>query len=1184
MRLERLGLDAFGPFTGETLDLSGGAPGGLHVIYGENEAGKSTALRGVTGLLYGIPERTEDAHLHPTSELRVSALVSGPAGERLEIVRLKKRKDSLRGVDEAAIDENELLRLLGGVDQATFAGLFGLDHQLLKKGGEALLAGAGDVGESLFEAGVGGRGVHVVLSELVEEAERLFKPRARTSRINAAVSAYRDTAKKTREAALLPEKWQEQAAELERFRREREALTEKLHRLRAEQHRVKRVLGVLGRAARMRERRDERAALGAIAALPGDAAERRERAQRAIWQAARDVERLELEIREREARHAALRVSEALLALGDETSRRLHDQLAVQARAMIDLPRREAEIRFSEDEARAILRRIRQDLDLDQVESLRLGDPEQIRIRRLATEHALLMERLATAQRDHGRVTLELEQRRGALSRLPVSSGAGELERALLAARRAGDLEARVQQARETVGDLESQIEGRRAGLGAFRGALEDLAGHPLPLAETIEDFTTRRLALEQDRAALEQERRGSFARLDEAERRIASIERQGQVPSEAALSAARARRDTGFRLVRRAWQEGADVALEAHAFDPARPLAEAVERSMLDADEISDRLRREAGQVAELAAASATRAQQWAALERVERELETSAERLAALEAEWRALWQALPIEVRPPAEMRALCRRLDELSSLVLQRAAAQRKAERLLNEQRKLVERLAGALSASGVTVPAQAALGDLLEHAENRRHALVEREREQAALTESVAELELRCAAAARELAERDAAALGWQSAWQAAVRPLKLAEEPAPDEALAVLEQLAQLFMRLDQLTQLRRRAEGIRRNQTAFAAEVASLSEAHAPQLSALGTEQAAEALVQSFNRAKEESAERARLHSEIAERRALLEGAHQNLSRAEDEIGELMRRAGVTDAAELARAEQRARRAAELDREIRELEDELLEAGEGMSLQELLDEVSAADRARLAPRLEEIEREVEENDEALQRAIGEATSRELGLDRYKVDEESTTLAQDGALYAAEIRAHVERYLRLRLGAAVLEREIERYRERNQGPLLTRAAELFPRLTLGAFRTLRVGREEPVLLCVRSDGGEVEVGGLSEGTQYQLYLALRLATLERYLEANTPLPLVLDDLLLHFDDPRAQAALEVLGELAGRVQILFFTHLLRDLELARRAVPAGRLFEHRLRSSVPARKKSGVSAASRGAE
>ena len=39
-------------------------------------------------------------------------------------------------------------------------------------------------------------------------------------------------------------------------------------------------------------------------------------------------------------------------------------------------------------------------------------------------------------------------------------------------------------------------------------------------------------------------------------------------------------------------------------------------------------------------------------------------------------------------------------------------------------------------------------------------------------------------------------------------------------------------------------------------------------------------------------------------------------------------------------------------------------------------------------------------------------------------------------------------------------------------------------------------------------------------------MALRLASLERYLDASEPLPLGLDDVLIQFDDERARAALE----------------------------------------------------------
>jgi uncharacterized protein YhaN len=157
--------------------------------------------------------------------------------------------------------------------------------------------------------------------------------------------------------------------------------------------------------------------------------------------------------------------------------------------------------------------------------------------------------------------------------------------------------------------------------------------------------------------------------------------------------------------------------------------------------------------------------------------------------------------------------------------------------------------------------------------------------------------------------------------------------------------------------------------------------------------------------------------------------------------------------------------------------------------------------------------------------------------------------------------------MRLHLGAFLLERELDRYRQENQGPLLRRAGDLFPRLTLGQYSALRVelgAKDEEELRCVRAEGSKVAIPALSDGTRDQLYLALRLASLERYAEVNEPLPLILDDVLIHFDDDRARAALEVLGEMSNRLQILFFTHHARLAELARETVSPRNLCDREL--------------------
>ena len=57
MKLVRLLLQAFGPFTNKVVDFSAG-PTNLHLIYGPNEAGKSSALRAMTETRIGMESVT----------------------------------------------------------------------------------------------------------------------------------------------------------------------------------------------------------------------------------------------------------------------------------------------------------------------------------------------------------------------------------------------------------------------------------------------------------------------------------------------------------------------------------------------------------------------------------------------------------------------------------------------------------------------------------------------------------------------------------------------------------------------------------------------------------------------------------------------------------------------------------------------------------------------------------------------------------------------------------------------------------------------------------------------------------------------------------------------------------------------------------------------------------------------
>ncbi|GAB4166187.1 MAG: hypothetical protein Fur0039_02770 [Rhodocyclaceae bacterium] len=103
-----------------------------------------------------------------------------------------------------------------------------------------------------------------------------------------------------------------------------------------------------------------------------------------------------------------------------------------------------------------------------------------------------------------------------------------------------------------------------------------------------------------------------------------------------------------------------------------------------------------------------------------------------------------------------------------------------------------------------------------------------------------------------------------------------------------------------------------------------------------------------------------------------------------------------------------------------------------------------------------------------------------------------------------------------------------------------------------------------MLLGVRPDAARVPVNGMSQGTRDQLFLSLRLAAVERHIDGRGPFPVVVDDLLVQFDDDRALATLEVLGELSARTQVLFFTHHEHLVELAQTSRLAAAISVQRL--------------------
>ena len=148
MRLRRLDLTRYGKFTDHSIDF-GEQPDGqpdLHVIYGPNEAGKSTAFTGFLDLLFGIGTQSPFDFLHPSSTMRIGGLLEFGTETR-EFVRIKRPQNSLLDAEERPIPESAIRGELGGIEREAYRTMFSLDDETLEKGGESILASKGELGQ-----------------------------------------------------------------------------------------------------------------------------------------------------------------------------------------------------------------------------------------------------------------------------------------------------------------------------------------------------------------------------------------------------------------------------------------------------------------------------------------------------------------------------------------------------------------------------------------------------------------------------------------------------------------------------------------------------------------------------------------------------------------------------------------------------------------------------------------------------------------------------------------------------------------------------------------------------------------------------------------------------------------------------------------------------------------------------
>jgi len=1152
VRVRRLDLLRYGHFTDTSLELPAGKLD-FHIVFGPNEAGKSTALSAIEDLLFGIHDRTPYGFLHGHNDMRIGAVLENGT-DALEVLRRKGKKDTLLGSEGSPVPSGEgvLRPYLTGADRTFFERMFSLDHTRLEAGGREILEAKDDVGQMLFSAAAGIGGLRERLNELSAEADGLWSPgrRAKHRKFSIAEDKLDAAQRELREQTLSAAKWRELKKAYEEAEEAYDNIDKAISEAATVRNRLSRIRRVFRDARRKQELDGLLGEFGEVIALPEDAATVLAEAERKAAMAAARIGTLKDQLQRAEEALEKLTYDETIIQRAEDVRQVCERRIEIRGEKA-DLPKREAELDAAETELKgdaaelgwrdedsaALIKRIPPRTKVSVVRSLlnQKGELEND----VAGKTRLLKE----AKEEQAELKTELGEagEPADVSRLAI---------ALKAVREQGDIAGRVRAAEERLKNAQGPVSWR---LGALNPSVADeaaLTSMTVPARakvqthrEVQDDWQRRLKETRQQAGSVQQELDGAVAALERAVR-------DEHVVTAEELKEARGRRDVVWRLVKLKHVEGQPIPADeaARYKEEIGNLAGAFEPAVVRADELADRRFDHAEAAGRIAEIKRKIGEQETLLKQVQDNEKKLGEEGEELKADWAALWAGAPFEPEAPETMLEWLEDRDEVLEAMEAREEAESALEAARAEEQAARKQLLGELAALGVDITAleKDGLTIMIERAAQELRVREAEADKKSRLEENIEEFDKRVSRRERDLAAAENVLAKWQKKWAAALGDLGLAVDTAAEAVGAQIDIIDQMRETAGRIFSLRHdRIEKIQRDVADFEKVVSELVQIVATYLVDEDTDDTVAELEKRLNEAERVQGLRERQDEEVEglkEQIDMLEGQRRELAAS---ISHLIQTAGVDDNDKLKAAIERSDMQRSIQNERQQIINKLQQDGDGKSVEELEAECKGLVIDEVTAQEESLQADLDDLREQQAEAADVRSQTRQAFQSIGGDDAAAQAAAAREEALTEMGEVAERYVRVRASAILLQWAIDRYRREKQAPLLKRAGELFQIMTGGSFASLRVefdNQDNAHLTGVRPDDSVVPVSGMSTGTSDQLYLALRIASIEDYLERADTLPFVADDLFINFDDERAAAGFRLLGQLAEKTQVLFFTH------------------------------------------
>lgn len=1133
MRLRKLSLDRFGHFTDHHLDFGEVADKpDFHIIYGANEAGKTTIMEAALRLFYGFQAREPYDFKHQRKNLRVSAQLE-IAGQVHYFTRLPTRTGALCNEVGTALPETALATHLAGLSLDDYRQLLCLDDETIERGGEEIAQAKGDIGRLLFSAAAGIADLSKVLTEVREAADQIWRKRASKTRVAELKRKHTEIVSTIREQDVSAGKWNE--------------LKKQFADAQFTEHKTRETCGSLRETESLIEAR--RRALPKITEID-DLVSRTEiyanypdlldfdledlvKLQTDDARITADLERLASEIDDKKTKLSSIVRLPEIAGLSDKLVE-FDDLRARDVTAGHDIERRRKEM---QTELTAMENSVR-DLgvtDHANVQSLALSpaDIQQLETARDALRNA--EKTLATETREVDDLTDRCEKaKRDAdktAAKVPAEAGLRDILKRYDVDHLANAFTKAQQMLKAAEQNAKRALDSLSVGSVRF-----DTVPTRVSSGTRAQDWLDKHSEISQKITESESALSNLWEDVSAQQAEIKHRTADRKVIPDTEAGTLRDRRDKLWQVHRDALSNQTALTFESAMGE----LDTAMDGRVLQASDLGQLRQSE-----KLLVVAQARADQNSANLKNLRTERTTIES----EVDNAASAVGLPVP-QLPAEWLEWIQRHEAAVETARELTELKHSHQSVVEQAQRLHKELCEYLDVE--TLNFESAVIRAREHARSE--------------TKSIEAIK----AADDKLSEINDDLLRRQKKKQAAVEMDQRAREDWQELLAGIFGNIAvqeSLLASLDPLRALRehnekrlraaQRVDAMADDQVKFHQEMLLLCKSHGLTMEnsardtyemlrkqsdvAQSTETEFEKLTRDIEKTKKEQENKKReLESVSHKSRAF--GSIFPAGVAVDTLIEL--RAVATQAKTVITDR---KKLTELELVVKSE----LQANDTNHARKMLEDTT---EAKLYAEAERVKTDITAADQQLTQATEARTLAGTALAAVTGDTELTVLTERKNTIELELEEATREYLELTLGHKLADQAIHRYRDTHRGGMMGATEECFSTLTHGAYPRLitELDGSSESLLAIDPGGTSKRAEAMSKGTRFQLYLALRAAAYEQMVNQGTSLPFFCDDIFETFDEARTSAACQVMEKIGHRGQAIYLTHHRHVVDIARK--------------------------------